>query len=168
MVRFFRFLLVALVFSSGMASLGLAANCEKEIEERVKELWSQDGFDRRFSVDLFDVNSDGINEILYSERCSGNGCYPEIDIDWFSSTCDRKGLWLEKWEYVHDGWEDIIFSSVADTIYMTGKNQAWNSELWKTVFISNVSYAFDGKEVSNVRYLPIFRKNVETDYIPTK
>ena len=156
------------MFSLGMASLGVAANCEREIDERVKELWSRDGFDRRFSVDLFDINSDGINEILYSERCSGNGCYPEIVIVWFSSACEDQGLWLKKWKYVHDGWEDIIFSSIDGTVYMTGTNEAWDSELQKSVFISDVSYAFDGKEISSIWYLPRNRKNIETDYIPTK
>ena len=159
MVQLFRSISLALLLSMSVLRISplFAANCEQEIEERVEELRSKDEFDRHFSIDLYDLNRDGRNEILYSESCNGNGCMPEIDIDWFSSTCKRTGKFLDKWIYVHGGWKDIKFSSsFGDTVYMTASNERWDStELFKsiwfairdTLFDASATYAFDGKQV---------------------
>ena len=125
-----------------------ASDCKKEIQNSVKVIGLKDGFDNNVDINLVDLNSDGRDEILYSEACSGNGCYPNFYIGYFTDTCQSNFKWLQRWTGVFD-WSIVDFYSDDQIAYMSGPDGRYDNGLTELnkVFIT---YKFDGKSVTYV------------------
>ena len=54
---------------------------------------------------------------------------------------------MERWNYIFEGWKNVDYLSTGETVHMIAENIAWDDELRTEVFISNVTYEFDGEGV---------------------
>ena len=123
-------------------------SCKQEIQQRVEAIEARDGFDNHVDTLLVDINSDGRDEILYSEVCSGNSCYPDFGIVYFTETCQRKFKWLDRWKYVFS-LGSVEFDYDDQFAYITGTSDRYDLEV-TDLNKSYVTYKFDGKSVKYV------------------
>ena len=138
-------LILASILSFVSGTSLIAASCKQEVQKSVKGIEAKDGFDNHVDILLIDINSDGRDEILFSEVCSGNGCYPDFGIVYFTETCQRNYKWLDRWTGVF-GLHEIDFFSDDKFAYISGRDGRYDiglNELNKV----HITYKFDGKSV---------------------
>lgn len=122
-----------------------ASSCKQEIRNSVEAIEAKDGLDNHVSILLVDINSDGRDEILYSEVCSGRSCYPDFSIVYFTETCQVKSDWLDRWTGVL-GLHRIDFYSDDKFTYISGHDGRYGIGLTELNKVY-VTYKFDGKLV---------------------
>ena len=133
------------IFSSLIGNSVFASSCEKEIQQRVKAIEARDVNGNHVDILLVDINKDGRDEIMYSEQCSANGCFPETSLLFFTEICQVKGDWLQRWTNVSN-FDEVEFDTDDQYSYITGINEIYDfgvTELNKAY----VTYKFDGKSV---------------------